>query len=301
MAMKLGLGDFSESTFLDDFDGTIVKARFAVGGYRKEGVTDLSTLTTLVSVWYLQEGDDKPQCDTLAIAKTDKFLPSNDGIYPLDADFYRDWRDLDDQHSAEGFYAAWCQTDNNGELTDEGSPNSKCKFFDFLRLAVESGMPESRIAEFTDDRGCDIRWLEGLSGHFVRHDRNESTVKYKEKMHRAKGDGTEFSIPQVLALDRFDGFKPITDSMVPEEDATDSQQEAREQLTALILGAIAESDDSTATVANLPNFILSGLQDGENPITAKFRGAAMQLVTDGGFMGGGEGWTNDDGILTSTV
>lgn len=282
--------DFIAGGLLDDFDGRITRARLVPWDYN--GNADHFSLAVALTI-QPDEGNEFTQY--YSAGSLEHFVPSMDSKVPVNLDAWTPQRDPDDNSvtntaEVEGVFAY--------KVGKRAQLNNNTNYAHFLGKLVELNFDPSNITP-------DIRFLEGIYGHFDRIPQQERNLKNQKERKTAATILVLTSLkdapPAAKAPAKSGGVKtsksaPIAATTTPA--ATTATAPATDgldaQLQAVILELLANNDGTIAKGALLAQ------------VSKSFDGAAksavIRRVTDGKFLANANnGWTLTDNGNTLTL
>jgi hypothetical protein len=258
---------------MDDFDGTIVKARLVPWDYN--GNVDHHVLAVALTIQ--PDDDEKPFVQHYSAGDLESFAPSMDGKHPVDLD-NGEGEDL------EGIYAI--------RVGKKDQLNNNSNWAHFTGAALDAGFERSNL-------GAAVTWAEGLYCHFNR-------VPQKKRsgivVTPTGGDAKRARNNDVLVITEIKGAKATKATVAKTTKpapATKAAPEAAgddfdEQLTTVVTEAVVAAGESGLAKSKLASIAIKAFQGAD-------KAKAVKRVNDVKFLESLEAvvFDADTNILTS--
>lgn len=271
--------DFVQAGLMDDFDGTITKARFLPWDYN--GNLDFFIFAAAITI-QPDDGDEFTQ--HYSAGDLEAFVPADEDGDPVDIDGW----DEQDASEVEGVYAY--------QVGKRKSLSNNSNWAAFMFALRDAGFPEESI-------DADIRFAEGIHAHFNR-------IPQQKRRGIVKDDGEGKSNDILVVTELLEAAKKAKSGSGKKAGGTektkakasnakaaeaDEAEEAEEEsgddelrslVEEIILEALAENDGEMSK-AELPSLVIKQVKDKAS------KAAAVKMVADVGFLSSSEAFEFD--------
>jgi len=253
----------------DDFDGQITEARVVPWDY--DGKLDHDILAVRLTIEPDEDSGFEEFTQHYSAGDLEYFVPSMDGKSPVDLD-------ADDKADMEGVYAF--PTGAREQL------NNNSNWADFLFKLRDAEFPP-------DDMDADVRFVEGLAGHF-----NRVPQQKRSGIVRPSGDG-DTRQKTILVVTEISEAKPKTRKKRTSKKSSKSTTKSTpkvdsdldDRIEEVILEALVEAEELPK--AKLPGLVIKVFAGAEKAKAVK-RAASVE------YLNSREAWEfdEDEGVLT---
>jgi len=253
----------------DDFDGQITEARVVPWDY--DGKLDHDILAVRLTIEPDEDSGFEEFTQHYSAGDLEYFVPSMDGKSPVDLD-------ADDKADMEGVYAF--PTGAREQL------NNNSNWADFLFKLRDAEFPP-------DDMDADVRFVEGLAGHF-----NRVPQQKRSGIVRPSGDG-DTRQKTILVVTEISEAKPKTRKKRTSKKSSKSTTKSTPKVDSdldyrieeVILEALVEAEELPK--AKLPGLVIKVFAGAEKAKAVK-RAASVE------YLNSREAWEfdEDEGVLT---
>lgn len=258
---------------MDDFDGTITKARLVPWDYN--GSIDHHVLALALTI--KPEGDDPEFTQHYSTgAELDEFVPSMDGLEPCNLE-------SDNSEDHEGIYAM--------PVGKKEGLNNNSNMAQFYGAMVDAGFDINSIMPNVD-------FLEGVGGHFNRMPQKKRSGLMQSKRVDKNGKEKENRNNDILVITELKAkakagkavpatkTKPVA-AKASAKTAVEEETADGDPLVDIVVAALEAAEDNTITKKSLSALVL------KSKIDAKEKGAAVKRVQSDEFLEGSERWAYD--------
>jgi hypothetical protein len=241
----------------DDFDGTVLKARFVPWDY--DGNIDHHILAVALTIQ--PDDEDTPFVQHYSAGELESFVPSMDGKTSVDLD-------NGEGEQLEGIYAM--------KVGRRDQLNNNTNWAHFIGAALDAKFPREKL-------GSTCTFIEGVHGHWNRIPQKKRSGIVVQPAAEGKRRSSDILVLTSITEGGKATAKPAT--KVGPQPAAATQNGLDEQLAGVVLEAIMAADGKLAK-SKLPGIAIKAFQ---GPDKAK----AVKRVSEAEFLESSDTWMYD--------